>query len=136
MLCETTRLTLPDIWRRIYHLPNANELFTRIKTHASKGNSGNAVPDSFFNQVLSTSVLDVGVNGGTSTLPGGVLQIGQNANLAAITPQIAVDTVAASISQSRIPVPAAALAETRRRARAIRQRPRATALEGCPPQLR
>ncbi len=92
-LCESTRLTMPDVWGRIYHLPDAKALFERIRAHASKGNAGNAVPDSYFNQVLSTSVLDVGVNGGTSTMPGGILQIGNNANLSAITPQIAVDTV-------------------------------------------
>ncbi len=92
-LCETTRMTLPEVWQRLAHLPNAKQLYERIKSHACKGNSDAASPDSYFNQVLSTAVLDVGVNGGTNVIPGGVLQIGQNANLSVITPQVAADTV-------------------------------------------
>jgi len=92
-MCETTRMTLPEVWQRLAHLPDARKLYERIKSHACKGNADAASPDSYFNQVLSTAVLDVGVNGGTNVIPGGVLQIGQNANMSVITPQVAADTV-------------------------------------------
>ena len=33
-LCETFALTMPEVWQRIYHLPNAKKLFERIGTRA------------------------------------------------------------------------------------------------------
>lgn len=91
-ICETTRMTMPDIWRRIYHLPNAEKLYTKIKANSSRGNTI-AEPQSYFHQVLSTSTLDTGVNGGTRTAPGGIIQLNSNPNFEVIGPQIAADTV-------------------------------------------
>lgn len=51
VLCETSMLTLPEIWRRIWHLPNAEQLFNRIKGQSSVG-SGGDLYNSFFHQVL------------------------------------------------------------------------------------
>lgn len=91
-LCETVPLTLPQVWRRIYHLPNAKKLFERVKTHAMTGQQ-TAGPQSFFHQVLSTSQLNTGVQGMTRPLPGGIVQLNNDPNYAIMGPQVAAPTV-------------------------------------------
>ena len=91
-IVETSALTLPEVWRRIHYLPDAKNLFEKIKAHAGIGNGGTG-PDSFFHQVLSTSQLNTGVSGATSPLPGGIVQLGNDPNYALMGPSIAVDTV-------------------------------------------
>jgi len=91
-IVETSALTLPEVWKRIYYLPNAKELFERIKAHAGIGNSGTG-PDSFFHQVLSTSQLNTGVQGMTNPVPGGIVQLNNDPNYAMMGPTVAVDTV-------------------------------------------
>lgn len=91
-LCETVLLTLPEVWRRIWHLPNADKLFERIKTHAKHGEAS-ADPNSYFHQVLSTSQLNTGVQGMTRPLPGGIVQLNNDPNFAIMGPVIAAETV-------------------------------------------
>lgn len=91
-LCETTTMTLPEIWRRIWHLPNAKKLFERIKTHAMKGTAVSD-PQSFFHQVLSTSTLNTGVQGMTRPLPGGIVQLNNDPNYSIMGPVVAADVV-------------------------------------------
>lgn len=69
-MCETFSITLPEVWRRIYHLPDAEVLFQRIKSHARRGQSDDQY-NSFFHQVLSTSTLSTGVQGMVKPVPGG-----------------------------------------------------------------
>jgi hypothetical protein len=91
-LCETSSITLPQVWRRISHLPNAKKLFERIRSHAM---SGTAVsdPQSFFHQVLSTSQLNTGVQGATRPLPGGIVQLNNDPNYSIMGPQVAAPMV-------------------------------------------
>jgi hypothetical protein len=89
---ETTLLTLPEVWRRIYWLPNAKKLFDRISTHAMKG-TATTDPQSFFHQILSTSTLQTGVQGNTRPLPGGIVQLGNDPNYAIMGPVIGADVV-------------------------------------------
>jgi hypothetical protein len=91
-IVETSALSLPEVWRRIYYLPDAKALFERIKAHAGLGNTASG-PDSFFHQVLSTSQLNTGVSGMTSPMPGGIVQLGNDANYSMMGPTVAVDTV-------------------------------------------
>lgn len=91
-LCETTTLTKPQIWRRIYHLPDAEKLFNRICQHASRGQIA-ADPQSFFHQILSTSQLQTGVQQNTRPLPGGIVQLNNDPNYAIMGPVIGADTV-------------------------------------------
>lgn len=91
-ICETAALSLPEVWRRIYHMPGAKDLFERIKTHAGVGQAGGA-PDSFFHQVLSTSQINTGVQSMTSPVPGGIVQLNSDPNYAMMGPTVAVDTV-------------------------------------------
>lgn len=93
-LCESVQMTKPEVWRRIYHLPNAKKLYERICQHASKGNATND-PQSFFHQILSTSQLQTGVQQNTRPLPGGIVQLNNDPNYAIMGPSIAADTVLA-----------------------------------------
>lgn len=76
-MAQTVPLTLPDVWRRISHLPGAKEMFSRIKAN-SKRSAQTDFGRSFFHQVLSSSVLNVSgtqpsnPNGPT---PGGVVDL-------------------------------------------------------------
>lgn len=91
-LCETTRMTLPEVWRRVHHLPNAKYVYDAIKEHARKG-AAVSEPESYVHQIISTSQLDTGINGSTSVRPGGLVQLGANASYMTQSPQIAADTV-------------------------------------------
>jgi hypothetical protein len=93
-LCESIQMTKPEVWRRIYHLPNAKKLYERICQHAQKGNATND-PQSFFHQILSTSQLNTGVQQNTRPLPGGIVQLNNDPNYAIMGPSIAADTVLA-----------------------------------------
>ncbi len=73
-MCETIPMTLPEVWRRIYHLPDRDKLFDRIKATAAP-NKGGMFPNSFFHQVLSTSPIQTGVGGSTRPVPGGIVQL-------------------------------------------------------------
>ena len=91
-ICETTLLTMPEVWRRIYHLPNAVEMFSRIKKNATKGKSNDEF-NSFFHQVLSTSTLDTGNTGMSRPVPGGIVQLNNDPNYAIMGPEVSVDMV-------------------------------------------
>ncbi|HSV26173.1 MAG TPA: hypothetical protein VLJ17_24505 [Xanthobacteraceae bacterium] len=93
-VCETTTMTMPEVWRRIYHLPNAKEMYKRIAAHAMTGNS-NADPQSFFHQVLSSSQLQTGVQQSTRPLPGGIVQLNNDPNYAVMGPSVMAPTVKA-----------------------------------------
>lgn len=91
-LCETMTLTKPEVWRRIYRLPKAEKLFERICQHARRGEAS-AEPTSFFHQVLSTSQLNTGVQGMTSSVPGGIVQLNNDPNYSIMGPVVAADVV-------------------------------------------
>ncbi len=92
-LCETSYLTGPEVWQRIYRLPDAKRLFEQIMVHGSMGQSAGSGPDSFFHQVLSTSQISTGVQGATRPLPGGIVQLGNDPNYPTITPTDGAPTV-------------------------------------------
>ena len=91
-MTESTSMTLPEIWGRIWHLKDADKLYLRIVANARKG-SKDGNPESFFHQVLSTSQLQTGVNGGGSTVPGGIIALNTNPNYAMMGPTVAAETV-------------------------------------------
>lgn len=91
-MCETFNITLPEVWRRIYHLPDVEGLFNRIKAHARRGQSDDQY-NSFFHQILSTSTLSTGVQGMTKPVPGGIVQLNNDPNYAIVGPEIAVDMI-------------------------------------------
>lgn len=86
-LCETTMLTMPEVWQRIYHLPNADKLFERIKSHAATGTAAGGV-DASAHWVLSANQLNTsGVE--SSTQPGGIVNVTGTANYGAMGPVVA-----------------------------------------------
>ncbi len=86
-LCETTGLTMPEVWQRIFHLPNAEKLFERIKSHASTGTAAGGI-DASQHWVLSANQLNTsGVE--TASVPGGVVNMTGTANYGAMGPIIA-----------------------------------------------
>lgn len=86
-MCETVYLTMQEVWRRIYHLPDAEKLLNRIKANSSSSQS-NDEPSSFFHQVLSTSTLNTGPQ--STPQPGGIVQLNNDPNYAIMGPQVDV----------------------------------------------
>jgi hypothetical protein len=91
-MVETTLLTPPEVWRRIYHLPNARALYDRIKATMRKG-AGTEDFSSFFHQVLSVSQLDTSPFGINRPRPGGIVQLNQDPSYAIVSPRIEAEVV-------------------------------------------
>ena len=89
---ETSLITLPEVWRRIYHLPNNKKIYERIAAHAKRGTTMDG-PQSYFHQILSTSQIQTGVQQSTRPLPGGIVQLGNDPNYAIMGPVVAADVV-------------------------------------------
>ena len=90
-LCETSYLTLAEVWQRIYHLPDADKLFMKIKANARSG-SATSEPNSFFHDILSASTLNTsGVE--TSAQPGGIVQLNNTPNYGIMGPVVAPEVV-------------------------------------------
>ncbi len=92
-LVETTLLTMPEVWGRIWNLPGAEKLYERIRAQ-SNTNQQMSQPDSFAHSVLSASQLNTntGLQAATRPIPGGIVQTAGDAS--AITgPMIAAETV-------------------------------------------
>jgi hypothetical protein len=86
-MCETILLTGPELWRRIYHLPDAKKLYEKVMVNARTG-TASSEPNSYFHQVLSASQLNTsGVENVQS--PGGVVQLNNAPNYAIMGPVIA-----------------------------------------------
>ena len=91
-MVETSLITLPELWRRIYHLPDAKDLFERAKTHAGTGQGGD-ISSSFFHQVLSGSTLNTGVQSATRPIPGGIVQLNNDPNYSIVGPSVAAEMI-------------------------------------------
>jgi hypothetical protein len=78
-MVETVMLSLPQVWRRIYHMPDARRLYDRIKQHASPNNATD-VQTGPFHQILSTSKLNAAAGNTSRPVPGGIVQLGAEAN--------------------------------------------------------
>src|SRR3972149_3041455 len=92
VMTESNMVTLPEVWRRIYHLLDAEKLYKRIETHAQTGGSVSD-PQSFFHQVLSTSQIQTGVSGGGATIPGGIVQLNMDPNYSLMGPVVGAPLV-------------------------------------------
>lgn len=84
-MVETIMLTLPELWRRIWMMPDANKLFDRIKQHAAPGN-GSDLANNFFHSVLSTSPIQTGASGAQRPVPGGIVQLSTDPNFSGMIP--------------------------------------------------
>lgn len=77
VLCESSLITLPEVWRRIWHLPNARALFEQIKATSSAANT--SMENSLNHPVLLSSQMQF--NQPTRPIPGGIVQIGASGGL-------------------------------------------------------
>lgn len=92
IICETSNMTLAEVWQRIWRFPDRDTLFDRIKANSKLGGGGNASePTNFFHQVLSTSQIQTGVT--SATLPGGLVQIANDPNYAIMGPTVSAPMV-------------------------------------------
>lgn len=93
-LVERSYMTLPEVWRRISHLPDVEKLYSRIKANAAP-NTDPEGTNSFFHQILSTSQLQTSVSATTSPLPGGIVSLtGNNPNFITTDTELGADVVA------------------------------------------
>lgn len=88
-MVETIPLSMPEVWRRIAHLPGAKEMFARIRQNSRRGDTGEN--QNFFHQILSTSTLNVSNTGLARPQPGGIVNLNNDPNYSIIGPQIDVD---------------------------------------------
>ena len=86
-LYETTTLTGPEVWQKIWNHPNAKDLYKRIMTHGRAG-AASGEPNSFFHQVLSTSQINTGMQSMVSPVPGGIVQLNNDPNYSIMGPQV------------------------------------------------
>ena len=90
---ETSVLTYPEVWRRIWYLPDAHNLYKRIVSHGTRGSGGEEF-NSFFHNVLSTSQLDTtGTAQAGGQPPGGIVQMNNDPNYSIVGPQVIADVV-------------------------------------------
>ena len=91
-LCETFMLSMPEVWRRIWHLPEAEKLYKRIENHARQG-AGDDETNTFFHSVLSTSQINTGVQAASRPLPGGIVQVTNMPNQATLGAEVGAPLV-------------------------------------------
>lgn len=91
-VCETFTITLPEVWKRICHMPGADKLFQRIRQH-SMTNAAGSDPQNSSHWVLSTSQLNTGVNAATNPIPGGIVQLANDPNYVVMGPQVSAPVV-------------------------------------------
>jgi hypothetical protein len=88
-MVETSTITLPEVWRRIWQRPDARALFERIKSNAA-GNQGN-MEQSWNHPVLSSSPLQF--ESATRPMPGGVVALTSTGAFDGARPDPAAPTV-------------------------------------------
>ena len=90
-LCETVWLNRHQVWRRVRNLPDAEKRYKRILASANKDDRA-GIPRTFMHQVLSTAILDVSLRNMTNPMPGGIVQLSNDAStIVSLGPEISVD---------------------------------------------
>ena len=90
-VCESGTMTIHDAWRRIQNLPEAEKLFKRICSNSEAGMLTDA-PNSFFHQIISSSVLNTSGTNSPNT-PGGVVALGSGSSYGYLGPEVRAKTV-------------------------------------------
>lgn len=94
-MCETTYITVHELWRRIAHLPNAVELYKRARMHARRSTNGGDDTGSYFhNVVLAGSSPTVQTQAPFNTQPGGFVDVTSDYSSAIIAPEVAEELIA------------------------------------------
>jgi len=92
VICETTMLTLPEIWQRIWHLPEADALYAKIAQHASDGGDSMDGPGSGAHPMWPGTQLSLEQ---PSAVPGsgGIVQLFGQPDYSVIGPNVTVPMV-------------------------------------------
>lgn len=92
MMVETTYLTMPEVWNRIYRLPDARKLFQRVQANSSRGQQPDD-PSNFLNHILSTNQINTTGTVASNPSPGGVANFSGNNNFPLMGATLDVDLV-------------------------------------------
>lgn len=90
-MAETTYLSMPQVWQRICRLPDAKDLFRKIRANSSKGQTPDD-PSNFLSNILSTNQINTQGTIGSSPSPGGVAVFSNN-NTPIMTARVDIETV-------------------------------------------
>lgn len=91
-VCETVYQSKSAVWRRIAHLPNAQDLYKRIISNSNKDQGAGSQPTAM-HQVLSTAILPINLQNATTPQPGGIVQLSSDPNYATLGPTIGTDLI-------------------------------------------
>lgn len=89
-LCETTPMTMPEVWRRIWMLPDARRLYAQIEAAAAPG-AGSEVANNFNHPVLISNQIQFSQP--LRPLSGGVVGINSMTSFSGLRADIAAPTV-------------------------------------------
>lgn len=89
-IVETVPLTLPEVWRRIWMLPNARQLYAQIEATAAKG-GGSEVANNFNHPVLISNQIQFSQP--LRPLSGGVVGINSATSFSGLRADIAAPSV-------------------------------------------
>ena len=90
-MVETLHLSLPQVWQRICRLPDAKDLFQKIKANSSRGTTPDD-PSNFLSNILSTNQINTSGTIANGPSPGGVA-IFSSSNTPIMTAQTDIETV-------------------------------------------
>lgn len=87
-MVETVWMNRHEVWRRIRNLPNAEKMYKKV---LAKGDNQTRTgsPRNFMHQVLSTAILDASLRNATAPQPGGIVNLGNDVNIAPLEPRSA-----------------------------------------------
>jgi hypothetical protein len=89
-VCETVILTKPEVWRRIYHMPNADALMKRIVSHSDRPSGAMGLNQSF-HQIISASQINTSGLATSTTAPGGIVGLSNAQGYAITGPEVSAD---------------------------------------------
>lgn len=92
VICETTMLTTPQVWQRIYHLPEAEQLYARIAQQASDGGDALDGPMSSAHPMWPGTQLSLDSQSSVAGA-GGIVQLFGSSDFAVMGPSVVAPMV-------------------------------------------
>lgn len=91
-MVETSYLTIPQIWQRIWRLPDADKLLQKIKANSTRGQTPDD-PSNFLNHILSTNQINTSGTIASAPVPGGVANFSGSNNFPLMGARVDVELV-------------------------------------------
>ena len=92
-MCESTKITSEELWRRISHLPDAKDLYKRAVAYAKSNTQGDFNDASTANILFTGSAPGVQTMGPYTTQPGGFVDIGADYSGAYMSPTVSASLI-------------------------------------------